>query len=138
MSAEVSAQELPATYRTLRGAMDLAGGGSTVIDLTDITIDHLLLELGDPQRLRQFAMSVLGRAAEYDRTRSTELLDTARVVLDTGLDRRAAAARLHLHPNTVAQRMRRLEELTGLQLSRPADLLQLASALTVARIAALG
>ncbi|KGI70379.1 GAF domain-containing protein [Mycolicibacterium rufum] len=138
VSAEVSAQELPATYRTLRGALDLAGGASTVIDLTDITIDHLLLELGDPQRLRQFAMSVLGRAAEYDRTRSTELLDTARVVLDTGLDRRAAAARLHLHPNTVAQRMRRLEELTGLQLSRPADLLQLASALTVARIAALG
>ena len=140
VSAEVTALELPATYRTLRGALDLAGdgGASTVIDLTDITIDHLLLELGDPHRLRQFAMSVLGRAAEYDRNRSTELLDTARVVLDSGLDRRAAAARLHLHPNTVAQRMRRLEELTGLQLSRPADLLQLASALTVARIAALG
>ncbi len=140
VSAEVSAQKLPATYRTLRGALDLArdADASNVIDLTDITIDHLLLELGDPQRLRQFAMSVLGRAAEYDRTRSTELLDTARVVLDTGLDRRAAAARLHLHPNTVAQRMRRLEELTGLQLSRPADLLQLTSALTVARIAALG
>lgn len=140
VSAEVSADELPATYRTLRGALDLAGdrAASTVIDLTDITIDHLLLELGDPQRLRQFAMSVLGRAAEYDRNRSTELLDTARVVLDTGLDRRAAAARLHLHPNTVAQRMRRLEELTGLQLSQPADLLQLTSALTVARIAALG
>jgi hypothetical protein len=139
VSAQVSAAELPATFRTVRGALDMAGDGSPpVIDLTQMTIDHLLLELGEPARLRQFATSVLGRVMEYDRTRSTELLDTARVVLDTDLDRRAAAARLHLHPNTVAQRMRRLEELTGLQFSRPADLLQLTSALTVARIAGLG
>ncbi|HKO32596.1 MAG TPA: helix-turn-helix domain-containing protein, partial [Candidatus Limnocylindria bacterium] len=52
--------------------------------------------------------------------------------------RRATANALHLHPNTVAQRIRRLEELTGLQLSRPPDLLRLTSALTVARVAALG
>ncbi|MEW5809310.1 MAG: GAF domain-containing protein [Actinomycetota bacterium] len=140
VSRQVSAAELPAAFRTVRGALDLAAGSgpSTVIDLTQLTVDHLLLELGDPARLKHFAMSVLGRAVEYDRTRSTALLDTARVVIDAGLDRRAAAARLHLHPNTVAQRMRRLEDLTGLAMSRPADLLQLTSALTVARIAALG
>lgn len=140
VSRTVSAAELPAAFRTVRGALDLAAGADSpaVIDLTQLTVDQLLLELGDPVRLREFAVSVLGRAMDYDRTRSTALLDTARVVVDTGLDRRAAAERLHLHPNTVAQRMRRLEDLTGLVISRPADLLQLTSALTVARIAALG
>ncbi|WP_048423023.1 helix-turn-helix domain-containing protein [Mycolicibacterium obuense] len=140
VSRTVDAAGLPATFRAVRGALDLAAGAGApaVIDLTQLTVDQLLLELGDTARLTEFATSVLGRAMDYDRTRSTALLDTARVVIDAGLDRRAAATRLHLHHNTVAQRMRRLEELTGLAMSRPADLLQLTSALTVARIAALG
>lgn len=139
MSRQVVVNELPSAFRTVHGALDLAGdrGSSTVIDLDEISIDHLLLQLDDPARLREFASSILGRAADYDRTRSTQLLHTARVLLDHGLDRRAAAAALHLHPNTVAQRVRRLEELTNLNLARPGDLLQLTAALTVARIAAL-
>lgn len=134
-----SARELPAAFRTVRGALGLAAEQrtSTVIDLGDVTIDHLLLQLDDTTQLRGFAMAVLGPAISYDRKRSTELLHTAQVFVDHGLDRRAAADVLHLHPNTVAQRIRRLEELTGLRLSRPGDLLQLTAALRVARIAAL-
>ena len=77
-------------------------------------------------------------ALDYDRRHATELLRTARVLLDHDLDRRAAAGVLHLHPNTVQQRLRRLESLLGLRLSRPRDLLQLTAALSVARIAGLG
>lgn len=138
-SPPVTAAELPATFLTVRGALDLAGDRteSAVIDLNEITVAHLLLQLDDPRQLRAFATAVLGRAADYDRARSTELLHTARVLVDHNMDRRAAAVALHLHPNTVAQRVRRLEELTGLDLTRPADLLQLTAALTVSRIAAL-
>ncbi|MDG4668457.1 GAF domain-containing protein [Mycobacterium sp. 236(2023)] len=139
VSPPSAASELPASFLTVRGALDLAGdrAGPSVIDLSELTVAHLLLQVDDPRRLRGFAWSVLGRAAEYDRNRSTELLHTARVYLDHGMDRRATAEALHLHPNTVAQRIRRLEELTGLDLSRPADLLQFTAALTVARIAEL-
>jgi sugar diacid utilization regulator len=135
-----AAAELPDLFRTLRGALDLAadGGSSSVIDLRDVAIDHLLLQLDDPERLREFARAALGPALDYDREHSSELLRTARVLLDRDLDRRATAEALHLHPNTVAQRMRRLEGLTGLRLTRPRDLLRLTSALTVARIAGLG
>lgn len=132
--------ELPAVFRTLRGALDLAADGNspTVIDLHEIAIDHLLLQLDDPQRLRAFARTVLGPAIDYDHERSTELLRTVRVLVDHDLDRRAAAQVLHLHPNTVQQRIRRLEDLTGLRVSRPRDLLRLTAALSVARIAGLG
>lgn len=130
---------LPDVFRTACGAVDLAAGArtTTVVDMADVTIDHLLLQLDDPQRLREFARAVLGRALDYDRARQTELIHTARVHIDLGLDKRATATALHLHPNTVTQRIRRLEELTGLALSRPRDLLQLTSALTLARVAGL-
>ena len=135
-----TAPELPSLFRTLRGALDLAedGASPSVIDLHEVAIDHLLLQLDDPERLREFATSVLGPALDYDREHSSELLRTARVLVDNDLDRRTAATVLHLHPNTVAQRVRRLESLTGLRISRPRDLLRLTSALTVARIAGLG
>jgi DNA-binding PucR family transcriptional regulator len=139
VSATGAVTDLPDAYRTVCGAMNLAADArsTTVIDLADVTIDHLLLQLDDPQRLRAFARNVLGPVLDYDRTRQTELIHTARVHLAHSLDRRATASALHLHPNTVAQRIKRLEELAGLQLSRPPDLLRLTSALTVARVAAL-
>lgn len=139
VSATGTVTDLPDAYRTLCGAMNLASDtqSTTVIDMADVTIDHLLLQLDDPQRLRAFARAVLGPVLDYDRSRQTELIHTARVHLEHSLDRRATANALHLHPNTVAQRIRRLEELTGLQLSRPRDLLRLTSALTVAQVAAL-
>jgi sugar diacid utilization regulator len=132
--------ELPGVFRTLRGALSLAADNASagVVDLRDVVIDHLLLQLDDPQQLRQFARTVLGPALDYDRNRSTELLHTARMLLDHDLDRAVTAKVLHLHPNTVAQRIRRLEELTGLRIARPRDLLQLTAALTVARIVGMG
>lgn len=141
VTAAEAPSRLPALFRTLRGALNLAGsspGTTGVIDLREVAIDHLLLQLDDPAALRDFARSTLGAALDYDRSHDTELLRTVRVLLEHDLDRRATAEALHLHTNTVAQRIRRLEGLTDLKLVRPRDLLQLTSALTVARIAGLG
>lgn len=139
ISPATDASALPASYRMIRGALDLAvHGADPILDLRDPAIDHLLLQLDDPERLRDFARTVLGPALDYDQQHATELLRTARVLLDHDLDRRAAAGVLHLHPNTVQQRVRRLESLVGLRLNRPHDLLRLTAALTVARIAGLG
>lgn len=47
----------------------------------------------------------------------SELLATARAYLEAGSSREAAAARLHLHQNTVGYRLNRFSELTGADLS---------------------
>lgn len=48
-----------------------------------------------------------------------ELLATLRSHLELGLDRRATATALGVHPNTVDKRLARLTDLTGLDLSSP-------------------
>ncbi|ACU38752.1 PucR family transcriptional regulator [Actinosynnema mirum] len=62
-----------------------------------------------------------------------ELLRTLEVHLALDLDRRATAARLHLHPNTVDYRLRRIHRLTGLSPTRPQDCRSLAAALVARR-----
>ncbi|MGW1123368.1 PucR family transcriptional regulator [Streptomyces sp. NPDC002526] len=62
-----------------------------------------------------------------------ELLHTLETYLAHGLDRRAAAAALHVHPNTVDYRIRRIDRLTGLSPARPADLQHLSAALVARR-----
>jgi DNA-binding PucR family transcriptional regulator len=133
----VALDELPAAFRMARGALELAadGNGPQILDLADVAIDNLLLQLDDTEDLRRFARRVLGPVLDYDSNRGTDLVGTARALVDHDMDRRAAARVLHLHPNTVLQRTHRIEELTGLSFGRPRDLLSLTAALTVARIA---
>ncbi|WP_084693377.1 PucR family transcriptional regulator [Actinomadura atramentaria] len=61
--------------------------------------------------------------------RKPELLRTLETYLRHGLDRRATAAALHVHPNTVDYRVRRIDELTGLSPARHADVTHLSAAL---------
>lgn len=62
-----------------------------------------------------------------------ELLRTLETYLELGLDRRATAAALHIHPNTVDYRIRRIDRLTGLSPARPADLQHISAALVARR-----
>lgn len=66
------------------------------------------------------------------------LLETLRAYSDCGFGRRRTAAALHIHPNTLDYRLRRITVLTGLDPARPADLLTLQAALVVRRDAASG
>jgi PucR C-terminal helix-turn-helix domain len=51
-----------------------------------------------------------------------DLAHTLRTLIDCRLDRTAASAALHVHRNTLAYRLKRIEEITGLDLGSPRDL----------------
>jgi hypothetical protein len=55
-----------------------------------------------------------------------DLATTVRAYLQTGMDRRLTAELLHVHPNTVDNRLARIRAVTGLDVHRAADLLTLA------------
>jgi GAF domain-containing protein len=70
---------------------------------------------------------------EYDRRRSAQLVETLERYLGARCSVAASARALFIHPNTVRQRLERIERITGLDLDAE-DLLSLELALKVARL----
>lgn len=127
------------TYRTVKGALAIAIAGqklNTVVQLEDLGVAGLLLQLDDPALLGTFAGRTLGPLQDYDRTHGTRLIHTIRTYLGCNQDRKRAAAALHIHPNTLTQRLQRVETLCKTSLSDPSTVLQLATALIVDDVAA--
>ncbi|MFJ2868350.1 PucR family transcriptional regulator [Kitasatospora sp. NPDC087314] len=89
-------------------------------------LDDVLLEyqLTRPSQARSRLAALLEPLAD-----GGELLTTLRTHLAGGLNRRHTASALHLHPNTVDYRLRRIAALTGLDPARPADLLRITAAI---------
>jgi hypothetical protein len=82
-----------------------------------------LLLASSPRLAAQLRDRVLGPLEEYGEKRTPDLLETLDAFVEDGLDRRATAKRMHIHPNTLDYRLRRIAELTGLDMGRPQDLL---------------
>jgi hypothetical protein len=57
-----------------------------------------------------------------------QLLDTLQAWVDAGGSAKAAGATLFCHPNTIRYRLRRIESLTGRDLTKPADLVEVVAA----------
>jgi GAF domain-containing protein len=87
--------------------------------------------------LDQAPQDCYGRAVaelmKYDRRRHAQLVETLECYLDSRSSVAASARALFIHPNTVRQRLERIERITELDL-RAADLLSLELALKLARL----
>ncbi|MEU5642618.1 helix-turn-helix domain-containing protein [Streptomyces milbemycinicus] len=125
-------------YRTARGALNVAlrtGRSDTVVTPDDLGVAGLLLQLGDARQLVAFADRTLAAVRQHDLLRGTHLLQTLRVYLDSELSRTEAAHRLSVHPNTVSQRLRRIETVADLDLAAPATLVEVSAALLLLDVA---
>jgi PucR-like helix-turn-helix protein len=93
--------------------------------------DHLpeLLLAGSPRIAERLRRRALARLEDYAARSRANLLETLDTFVACDLDRRRAAKRLHVHPNTLDYRLRRVEELTGLRLSRVSDMVLICLAL---------
>ena len=90
---------------------------------------HLELEDAPHDRYRGSVEELI----EYDRRRGARLVETLeRFLADRG-SVAASARALYIHPNTVRQRLERIERVTGLELGKE-DLLSLELALKLARL----
>lgn len=128
--------EHAAAYRVARGALMLrrAAQPGGLVDVRDLGLAALLLENGTPESLRRFARSLLRPVVANDAQRGGDLLPTLRAWLAEGCSTQATARALVVHPNTVAYRLARVEELTGRSLRKVDTRLDLQLALTVREI----
>lgn len=136
--SEPDSDGFPTAYRVARGALSFtAANGKTtgVLALDDLGVAGLLLQTVEPAVLHRYAERTLGAVSRYDADHGAELLKTARAYLDCDLDRYATSKRLVLHPNTVSQRLRRIETLTGLSFRSPRSAIDIRTALMLADVA---
>ncbi|KRA28121.1 MULTISPECIES: PucR family transcriptional regulator [unclassified Nocardioides] len=108
-----------------------AGAGTLVRVFEDSPL--ALAASGSPEMLQRVARTVFARLDEQRPTDRDLLIETLGAWLDAGGSTAQTAEALFLHPNTVRQRLRRLEEYTGRSISDPRQVAELCLALEVRR-----
>jgi hypothetical protein len=108
-----------AALRSNGGGGGGAGGAAAVSVVTsdEVASHELLLATVPPGVLRSFRARLLGPLLAYDDRHRAELLPTLRAFLACSGSWNACAAKMSVHVNTVRYRIRRIEELTGRDLS---------------------
>ena len=97
------------------------GRAGTVSAFGDLGILRLLLQVPDLSELRSFAADVLGKLAVHEQEHKSEYLTTLACYFRENNSPQRASRILHVHPNTVAYRVKRIEEITGLRLDNYTD-----------------
>ena len=119
-----SVAELPAARagadRALRVLRSGPAGKRRVARLSDVHVESMVLELRDRVAGRGDAPSgPMAKLLAYDLEHNASLVETLAAWLDAFGDAVAAAAALHVHPNTFRYRLRRLAEVGELDLADP-------------------
>jgi hypothetical protein len=109
-----------------REVLRLAGPEPGLYVLEDVLLDYQLSRPSDAQR---HLAGLLDPLDGYP-----DLMRTLEAYLDQDLDRRRTAAALHVHPNTLDYRLKRIVELTALEPATTRGLQLLAGAVAVRRL----
>ncbi|MFG2720625.1 PucR family transcriptional regulator [Streptomyces sp. NPDC048416] len=123
VSSPVDAPEsAPRALDEARTAMRVAAGSPGRVQVrgpVDLTSHILALLPLIPARTRHaFAARLLNPLRDHDSRHQTGLLPTLEAFLDCDASWTMCAARLHLHVNSLRQRIARIEQLTGRDLAR--------------------
>jgi DNA-binding PucR family transcriptional regulator len=127
-------RDFPASYAGARRCIDvlrrLHRAGETLA-ADELGILGLFLDSTRPEELSTLARRVLGPALDLDARTGSSLLRTLESYIEHGCDARACSRELYVHVNTVKYRLRQLEDLCGVDLRDPHDLVEV----TIARLA---
>lgn len=113
----------------------LALGRSGEVATTD-DLGFVGLLLGGGRDARDHVVALLGPVLDYDAQRGTSLVETLETYFRVGGNLTRSASELHVHVNTVAQRLERVTRLLGEQWQEPEHLLEVQLALRLHRLTA--
>jgi purine catabolism regulator len=148
-----SPEELPVAYEQARRALHVGrqlngpgsgpddrrrSGPSGVVHFDDLGVFRLLSLIEDTKELSAFVDETLGELARSTTTEASDLRATLQMLLDTNLNVAETARRLHFHYNTLRYRISKLERMVGPFTTDPALRLDLALALRIVAMPAMG
>lgn len=115
-------REMPRSRWEADQALRTLNGNQVVADINDVRPHTILVELqdlsGERPHLKSGKLQVL---VEHDEKRGTSYIETLRAYLDNFGDIAAASDDINVHPNTFRYRIRRLLELSGINLGDPTE-----------------
>ena len=110
------------------------GRRGAVSDPAGLGVARLLLGDNHPEHVTAFIEAAIGPVRAWDERRGTGLVATLEAWFASGGHLKDTAAALHVHPNTVTQRLERVGELLGAGWREPGRALDLQLALRLARL----
>lgn len=118
----VGLEKIGDRYRQAREAIQIAlrlGRREGVVPFADLGLLHWLYHLPPEVRESNPYLTLILRLIQYDTRRRSDLFKTLESFLDHGGNLVDTAAALHIHRNTLVNRLRRSEELLEIDLREP-------------------
>ncbi|MEV5409880.1 GAF domain-containing protein [Thermopolyspora sp. NPDC052614] len=106
----------------------------TILDARRLGVYRLLVETSDVERLRALREEVLGSLLAYDERHGSSLVDTLECYLANDLRAKVTAKELMIHINTLTYRLGRIQEILGVEIKSPSNLVTLQLGLTIHRV----
>lgn len=116
--------------QSLQMAEDLLGGNCTLV-YQRLDVYRILYPLQGNEVLEEFYEQILGPLERYDQEHRAELIPTLEAFFACDGNLQRTAERLFLHRNSLAYRLRRIQEITGMDLRRWEDCFRLQLALKI-------
>lgn len=129
--------DLPAAHEEAKrtaGALIALGRSGSGAAATELGFAGLIV--GSDPDVQEYVGAVLGPVLEYDRNRGSDLVGTLTSYFAAGSSPRHAAGELHVHVNTVTQRLGRVAALLGDDWQHPDRALEIQLALRLRRLLA--
>ena len=116
------------------GALQALGRSGDGADASELGFVGLVL--GEQPDVHGFIVAMLGPLLDYDARRGSVLIETLRVYFAAGCSLSRTHDLLHVHVNTVTQRLERIGRLIGVNWQQPERQLELQVALRLHRVSA--
>lgn len=127
-------RDISDTYADVQDAVTIGKVPRINRDVTEIEtvrFEQALMRMSEHPFFRTYISDKLSKLQQYDVDNGGRLVETLDVLIRNAGVRKAAAAELYLHRNTLAYRIKKIEQLTGEDLSKGEILMQLGLALNM-------
>ncbi|MEW5920924.1 MAG: GAF domain-containing protein [Bacillota bacterium] len=114
--------------------MKIFGTGGQVVFLDDLGLFSLFLPLHDKKKLISFAVRYIEPIFAYDEEHGMNLLPTLRSFLEHNCNYQETVSALFIHANTLRYRLKRIQELTGIDLNKIEDRVNAYMALQIVQL----
>lgn len=118
----VDTASLPACLIQAEFALENAADKAGSYRCEEYAFDYLIGMLGAQKTTTALLHPALGVLERYDQSTGNDLRKTLGVYLHCARNKQAAVQQLHVHPNTLKYRLKRIQELTGLSWEDENDL----------------